>query len=111
MPKDEKPEAPDTKAADAAVAEVAAETDDKADTVDVEHAGVKFTVSRKKLDSVQFRRFMQRGRDILALEWLLTPATVTQVLDAMADEDGVTSDADFGKVFETIGSAVGAGNS
>lgn len=114
MPTPPKAEKPDTDAADKAVLEVeaeeAADSDVDADKIAATHGGVQFTISRRKLDSVQFRRLMQRGRDILALEYLLGVEVVSRIIAGLADDEGITSADDFDAIFETIGNAVGSGN-
>lgn len=106
---------PGAKDADAAVAEVDAQdaaADDKdADVLHGTLAGIDFEFSRKRLDSVQFRRFMQRGRDLLALEYVLGVVTFERLLVALADPDGTTSDESFRKVWPAIDAAAGTGNS
>lgn len=91
---------------DAALAEV-----DDEDTAHGEFAGVKFEFSRKALDSIQWRRLMQRNKDLLAIEWLITTRTFEQILAATADKDGLTSDESFRGIWDAIGAAAGTGNS
>lgn len=104
----------DGRAAAAAAAELkAAETDDDGGDDDVckgTAAGVEFGFKRKRAESIQFRRLMQRGRDILALEWLLGPITFERWLAATADEDGSTGEEAFSDLWTAVNEAVGSGN-
>lgn len=95
-------------AADAAADEL--EQTEDTDTAHGEISGVKFEFSKKRLDSVQFRRFMQRNRDIVALEYLFGIVQFETLLGALADEDGDTSEAQFNDLWTEIGKAAGQGN-
>jgi hypothetical protein len=74
-------------------------------------AGVAFSFKRKRLDAVQFTRNMQARRSYLALEWLLGADAFNDMVAALADEDGVTSNEEFLKIYDAIGEAAGTGNS
>lgn len=97
-------------AAAAALDAVDAESDAKAmasGTV----GGVDFSFKRKRVDSVQFRRLMQERRDIVALEYLFGLPKFNEILAAMADDDGETSEADYRTIWNAVNEAVGSGNS
>lgn len=87
-----------------------AEVDDE-DKAHGEFAGVKFEFLRKTLDSIQWRRLMQRNKDLLAIEWLIGSGSFNEILTATADEDGLTMSAAFDGIWEAIGAAAGTGNS
>lgn len=108
MPKTIDVEERDTSAADAAVAEVTAEQDA---VVTIDFEGTKYTFKRKKLDAPQFRLFMQKDRDVAAIEWLLGPVQFNAFLRATADEDGCTPTESYARLIEDISKSVGAGNS
>lgn len=71
---------------------------------------VEFTFKKKRIDSVQFRRLMQRRADILAIEFLVGPLTLDRMLIALADEDGETPESGWGAIWQAINEAVGEGN-
>lgn len=94
-------------AADAAIAEV----DGKKSTVTVEFNGKEYSFMRKRIEAVQLRRLYQKGRDLQAIEWLLSEKQFEAFLDASADDDGCTSEAVYREFTKVISQAVGAGNS
>jgi len=90
---------------DAAVAEVT----DKMTRVGF--GDMEYTFKSKRLNALQFRLPMQKGKDAVAVEFLLGPVQFMKFMDANADADGCTPDETFYEFISAIGSAVGSGNS
>lgn len=108
--------------ADAAVAEAVAEQDtlDVVVAVDeppaepmihVEYNGETYEFKSKRLNAIQFRRMMQSGDDVLAVEWLIGVRDFDRFVRSTADEDGVTPLSAFLEFFSAIGKAAAVPNS
>lgn len=111
-PADEQPTGDlDGKAAAAAIDAVDAETD-ASKMASGSVGGVSFEFKRKRAKSIQFRRLLQNGRDLDAIEHLLGRPTFDAIIAAYADEDGDTPNEVLIKdIWPAIDEAVGEGNS
>lgn len=98
----------DTSAADAAVAETVAKP---ADLIEFEFEGATYSFRRKRLNSVTFRLAIQRGNDVVALEYLLGAEQFNSLVEANADEDGDMDRDQLRGVYDALSDAAGSGKS
>jgi len=96
----------DTKASDAAVAEVI----NPKGTISFKFGDRVYTYKRKRVESVQFRLALQKREDVAAIEWLLGPIQFSQFLDEHTDEDGCTTAEVYGEFIDAVFEELGTGN-